>query len=203
MSAPVVAHAVSLQRCQCRRSALCSAELPPSAQSQPAELTVSGHAGIPGCLWRSPAASVADLQYPSVCHQQPSKWFLSPERRLLELSTEIKQGENQLLIYMEALQRGCPNLEVLRLLNLVWSPKSGRRCSPEPPGFFELREQCLATSSYSFVSDAVSLRLLRDTPKLRVLDLRVCYRGSPGASVSFPVQTCRACILAYTAALRT
>ncbi|XP_053571479.1 F-box/LRR-repeat protein 6 isoform X2 [Bombina bombina] len=106
--------------------------------------------------------------------------------KILELNTEIKQGESHLQICIEALQSGCPKLEVLRLLNLVWSPKSGSRCSPEAPGFVELHELCLATSSYSFVSDTVCQKLLRDSSKLQVLDLRGCYRVTPEGICKLP-----------------
>ncbi|KAM4687937.1 F-box/LRR-repeat protein 6 isoform 1-T2 [Discoglossus pictus] len=102
-----------------------------------------------------------------------------PELKVLELNTEMKQGESHVQICIETLQSGCPKLEVLRLLNLVWSPKSGGRSTQEAPGFVKLQELCLATSSYSFVNDAVCQRLLRDSTDLRVLDLRGCYRITP------------------------
>ncbi|OCT77356.1 hypothetical protein XELAEV_18032558mg [Xenopus laevis] len=109
-----------------------------------------------------------------------------PELRVLELSTEIKQGESHLQICIETLQTGCPKLEVLRLLNLVWSPKSGGRCVSEALGFVHLQELCLATSSYSFVSDSVCQRLLRDSAHLKILDLRGCYRVTPGGICQLP-----------------
>ncbi|KAE8600029.1 hypothetical protein XENTR_v10017442, partial [Xenopus tropicalis] len=109
-----------------------------------------------------------------------------PELRVLELNTEMKQGESHLQICIETLQTGCPKLEVLRLLNLVWSPKSGGCRASESRGFEHLQELCLATSSYSFVSDSVCQRLLCDSSHLKILDLRGCYRVTPHGICQLP-----------------
>ncbi|CAH2284688.1 Hypothetical predicted protein, partial [Pelobates cultripes] len=109
-----------------------------------------------------------------------------PDLRVLELNTEMKQGCDDLSFCIESLQTGCPKLEVLRLLNLVWSSKSISRRSEENPGFTELQELCLATSNYSFVSDTVCKRLLRDSTKLKMLDLRGCYRVTPQGICDLP-----------------
>uniref|UniRef100_A0A803JIV2 F-box domain-containing protein n=1 Tax=Xenopus tropicalis TaxID=8364 RepID=A0A803JIV2_XENTR len=78
------------------------------------------------------------------------------------------------------------SLTVLRLLNLVWSPKSGGCRASESRGFEHLQELCLATSSYSFVSDSVCQRLLCDSSHLKILDLRGCYRVTPHGICQLP-----------------
>uniref|UniRef100_A0A8C5PJ38 F-box and leucine rich repeat protein 6 n=2 Tax=Leptobrachium leishanense TaxID=445787 RepID=A0A8C5PJ38_9ANUR len=109
-----------------------------------------------------------------------------PELRLLEVNTEIKQGGSDLPVCIESLQVGCPKLEVLRLLNLVCSPKSLNRRLADLPGFVDLQELCLATSTYSLVNDSTCKRLLRDSSKLKVLDLRGCLKVTPQGICDLP-----------------
>ncbi|XP_069077207.1 F-box/LRR-repeat protein 6 [Pleurodeles waltl] len=108
------------------------------------------------------------------------------ELRFLEVTTEIKQGTDYLDLSIEALQAGCPKLQVLRLLNVIWSPRSRSRNIPSDLGFPELEELSLATSSFSFIGDDECLRILQTSTKLRVLDLRGCYRVSPNSLQQLP-----------------
>ncbi|XP_067824826.1 F-box/LRR-repeat protein 6 isoform X2 [Heptranchias perlo] len=98
------------------------------------------------------------------------------ELRLLEVNTEIKQTNPYFQFCIEMLQAGCPKLRVLRLLNLTWFPKACTMIVSPEVGFSELEELCLATSSFSLVTDEVLVKLLRLSSRLRTLDLRGCYR---------------------------
>ncbi|XP_072458816.1 F-box/LRR-repeat protein 6 isoform X2 [Notamacropus eugenii] len=109
-----------------------------------------------------------------------------PQLQLLEVDTGMKPNSQHFRIHIEALQAGCPQLQVLRLLNLVWSPKVGGRGVPLGPGFPELQELCLATSTITYVSDEILHRLLHASPHLRVLDLRGCGLLTPAGLASLP-----------------
>ncbi|XP_027713536.1 F-box/LRR-repeat protein 6 [Vombatus ursinus] len=109
-----------------------------------------------------------------------------PQLQLLEVDTGIKPNSQHFQLHIEALQTGCPRLQVLRLLNLVWSPKMGGRGVALGPGFPDLEELCLATSTITYVSDEVLHRLLHGSPHLRVLDLRGCARLTPAGLASLP-----------------
>ncbi|XP_043832518.1 F-box/LRR-repeat protein 6 [Dromiciops gliroides] len=109
-----------------------------------------------------------------------------PQLQLLEVDTGIKPNNQHFQLHIEALQAGCPQLQVLRLLNLVWSPKMGGRGVAMGPGFPDLEELCLATSTITYVSDEVLYRLLHRSPRLRVLDLRGCARLTPAGLSSLP-----------------
>lgn len=80
----------------------------------------------------------------------------------------------------------CSRLQVLRLLNVSWQARPVPRTSTGASGFPELQELCLATSRYSSVNDNVCQRLLKDSSKLRVLDLRGCYKISPKGLSELP-----------------
>uniref|UniRef100_A0A674K606 F-box and leucine rich repeat protein 6 n=1 Tax=Terrapene triunguis TaxID=2587831 RepID=A0A674K606_9SAUR len=83
----------------------------------------------------------------------------------------------------------CPHLfpfQVLRLLNMVWSPKPSPRFVPTSLGFPQLEELCLASTSYSFISDGVLQKILQASTRLRVLDLRGCFRVTPKGLQELP-----------------
>ncbi|XP_068789671.1 F-box/LRR-repeat protein 6 isoform X2 [Struthio camelus] len=52
-----------------------------------------------------------------------------PGLRLLEVNTEIKQSSQHFQVPVEQLQAACPQLQVLRLLNVIWSPKTWSSCT--------------------------------------------------------------------------
>lgn len=106
--------------------------------------------------------------------------------RLLEVNTEIKQSSQHLQLSVEQLQAACQQLQVLRLLNVIWSVKPSSRSAPTSLGFPHLEELCLATTSYSFVSDSVLQKILQASTRLRVLDLRGCFRVTPKGLQELP-----------------
>lgn len=111
-----------------------------------------------------------------------------PQLQVLEVSTGMSCNSTPLQLPVEALQKGCPRLQVLRLLNLIWLPKPCGRGMPQGPGFPNLEELCLAGSSCNFVSNEVLGRLLHCSPKLRLLDLRGCARVTPSGLCDLPCQ---------------
>ncbi|XP_006989416.1 F-box/LRR-repeat protein 6 isoform X2 [Peromyscus maniculatus bairdii] len=112
-----------------------------------------------------------------------------PQLQVLEVSTGMNCNSTPLQLPVEALQKGCPRLQVLRLLNLIWLPKPcGRGGVPQGPGFPSLEELCLAGSTCNFVSNEVLGRLLHCSPKLRLLDLRGCARITPTGLCDLPCQ---------------
>ncbi|XP_036137106.1 F-box/LRR-repeat protein 6 [Molossus molossus] len=111
-----------------------------------------------------------------------------PQLQLLEVSTGINRNNTPLQLPVEALQRGCPQLQVLRLLNLVWLPKPSGRAVTPGPGFPSLEELCLAGSTCNSVSNEALGRLLHGSPLLRLLDLRGCARITPAGLHDLPCQ---------------
>ncbi|XP_023364167.1 F-box/LRR-repeat protein 6 isoform X3 [Otolemur garnettii] len=117
-----------------------------------------------------------------------------PQLQVLEVSTGINRNSTPLQLPVEALQRGCPQLQpglhpqVLRLLNLVWLPKPSGRGVARGPGFPRLEELCLASFACNFVSNEVLGRLLHGSPNLRLLDLRGCARITPAGLRDLPCQ---------------
>ncbi|XP_028356527.1 F-box/LRR-repeat protein 6 isoform X4 [Physeter macrocephalus] len=111
-----------------------------------------------------------------------------PQLQLLEVSTGLNHNSTPLQLPVEALQKGCPQLQVLRLLNLMWLPKPSGRAMTPGPGFPRLEELCLASSTCNFVSNEVLDRLLHGSPHLRLLDLRGCARITPAGLHDLPCQ---------------
>ncbi|XP_021531696.1 F-box/LRR-repeat protein 6 isoform X1 [Aotus nancymaae] len=109
-----------------------------------------------------------------------------PQLQLLEVSSDISRNSIPLQLPVEALQKACPQLQVLRLLNLTWLPKPPGRGAAPGPGFPSLEELCLASSTCNFVSNEVLGRLLHGSPKLRLLDLRGCGRITPAGLQDLP-----------------
>ncbi|KAG2465160.1 FBXL6 protein, partial [Polypterus senegalus] len=112
-----------------------------------------------------------------------------PELQLLEINNTLQRDYSdyrQFQLGIEALQLGCPKLQVLRLLNLLWLPKSSRASAFCTAGFPHLEELCLATSFFSFVEDQILHRILHESHSLRVLDLRGCYRITPTGLAKLP-----------------
>ncbi|XP_021105943.1 F-box/LRR-repeat protein 6 isoform X1 [Heterocephalus glaber] len=109
-----------------------------------------------------------------------------PHLQVLEVSTSINHNNTPLQLPIEALQKGCPQLQVLRLLNLTWLPKPSGRGVALGPGFPSLEELCLASSTCNFVSNEVLGRLLHGSPNLRLLDLRGCTRITPAGLHDLP-----------------
>ncbi|KAM3928271.1 F-box/LRR-repeat protein 6 isoform 1-T2 [Leptodactylus fuscus] len=109
-----------------------------------------------------------------------------PELRVLEVNRGIQDRTKEVHVCAEELQASCPKLEVLRLLNVIFSLKSKSSLSLESPGFCRLQELCLATSTFSLINDGFCKRLLRDCTQLKVLDLRGCYKVTPEVISDLP-----------------
>ncbi|XP_006038357.1 F-box/LRR-repeat protein 6 [Alligator sinensis] len=109
-----------------------------------------------------------------------------PGLRLLEVNRDIKQSSQRFQLPVEQLQAASPELQVLRLLNVIWSPKPSPRAAPATLGFPQLEELCLATTVLSFVTDGVLRQLLWASARLRMLDLRGCFRVTPKGLQELP-----------------
>ncbi|KAL0962604.1 hypothetical protein UPYG_G00342430 [Umbra pygmaea] len=99
-----------------------------------------------------------------------------PELQLLEINTKLDSGYCQLPICIQALQNGCPKLKTFRMLNVIPVPKMTRKGSSCTSGFPLLEELCMATTAVSFMTDQDLTKILYNSTKLRVLDLRGCSR---------------------------
>ncbi|XP_036779000.1 F-box/LRR-repeat protein 6 isoform X3 [Manis pentadactyla] len=119
---------------------------------------------------------------------QHSMGSCCPQLQVLEVSTGISRNSTPLQLPVEALQKGCPQLQVLRLLNLMWLPKPSGRVVIPGPGFPSLEELCVASSTCNFVSNETLGRLLHGSPNLRLLDLRGCARITPAGLHDLPCQ---------------
>ncbi|KAI1902014.1 hypothetical protein AGOR_G00040350 [Albula goreensis] len=111
-----------------------------------------------------------------------------PELKLLEINTKLDSGYCQLPICIQALQSGCPKLQVFRMLNVTAMPKTARKGHCSTSGFPHLEELCIASSSLSFIMDSDLITLLHGSPNLRVLDLRGCARITATALSTLPCQ---------------
>ncbi|XP_077022620.1 F-box/LRR-repeat protein 6 isoform X2 [Tamandua tetradactyla] len=98
-----------------------------------------------------------------------------PQLQVLEVGTGLSPNTTPLQLPVEALQKGCPQLQ-----------PSGR--GAPGPGFPSLEELCLASSTSNFVSNEVLGRLLHGSPSLRLLDLRGCARVTPAGLCNLPCQ---------------
>ncbi|XP_054023511.1 F-box/LRR-repeat protein 6 [Dryobates pubescens] len=124
---------------------------------------------------------------------------LCPQLQLLEL--DMGPGgcsglAPPLLLPVEGLQGACPQLKVLRLLNVTLDPRPCR----QPPagaacpgggvasaGFPQLVELSLASpEGGSGIGDLLLQRLLHRSPGLRLLDLRGCARVTPRGLLDLP-----------------
>ncbi|XP_066846968.1 F-box/LRR-repeat protein 6 isoform X6 [Anser cygnoides] len=108
-----------------------------------------------------------------------------PQLQLLEVDAGQQRSPHPLQVPVEQLQAACPQLQVLRLLNVSWWPRAAPRL-PLAPGFPQLQELSLATTTGGGAGDAVLQRLLRASARLRLLDLRGCARVSPRALLRLP-----------------
>ncbi|KAG7458282.1 hypothetical protein MATL_G00236550 [Megalops atlanticus] len=111
-----------------------------------------------------------------------------PELKLLEINTKLDGGYCQLPICIQALQRGCPKLQVFRMLNVTPMPKTSRKASCSTSGFPHLEELCMASSSMSFITNQDLNTLLHGSPNLRVLDVRNCTRITPAVLSTLPCE---------------
>ncbi|XP_071356235.1 F-box/LRR-repeat protein 6 [Trachinotus anak] len=109
-----------------------------------------------------------------------------PDLELLEVNTRLDSKDCELPVYIQALQMACPKLKTFRMLNVRPLHKTMRNGADSTPGFPLLEELCIATTSYSYMTDKDLWEILFGSPRLRVLDLRGCSRITPSGLATLP-----------------
>ncbi|XP_070702096.1 F-box/LRR-repeat protein 6 [Pempheris klunzingeri] len=109
-----------------------------------------------------------------------------PDLELLEVNTKLDSKDCELPIYIQALQTACPKLKTFRMLNVRPLHKTMRNGADTPLGFPLLEELCIATTSYSYMTDKDLWDILFGSTRLRVLDLRGCSRITPAGLAALP-----------------
>ncbi|XP_078123563.1 F-box/LRR-repeat protein 6 [Sander vitreus] len=109
-----------------------------------------------------------------------------PDLELLEVNTKLDSKGCELPICIQALQMACPKLKTFRMLNVRPLHKMMRNGADSTLGFPLLEELCIATTSYSYMTDKDLWDILFGSPRLRVLDLRGCSRITPFGLATLP-----------------
>lgn len=109
-----------------------------------------------------------------------------PDLEVLEVNTKLDSKDCELPICIQALQMACPKLKTFRMLNVRPLHKTMRNGADSTLGFPLLEELCIATTSYSYMTDKDLRDILFGSTKLRVLDLRGCSRITPSGLVTLP-----------------
>ncbi|XP_061903137.1 F-box/LRR-repeat protein 6 [Entelurus aequoreus] len=109
-----------------------------------------------------------------------------PGLELLEINTKLDSKDGELSICIQALQAACPDLKIFRMLNIRPLHKTMRTSAEVSLGFPLLEELCIATTSYSYLNDKDLWEILFGSPRLRVLDLRGCWRITPAGLAALP-----------------
>ncbi|KAM9838943.1 F-box/LRR-repeat protein 6 [Aulostomus maculatus] len=109
-----------------------------------------------------------------------------PDLELLEVNTKLDSKDCELPVCIQALQVACPKLKTFRMLNVRPLHKTMRNGAESTPGFPLLEELCIATTSYSYMSDKDLWDILFGSTRLRVLDLRGCSRITPSGLAALP-----------------
>ncbi|XP_049821384.1 F-box/LRR-repeat protein 6 isoform X2 [Aethina tumida] len=115
-----------------------------------------------------------------------------PNLQLLDISNIRTFAHNTALLHVEKLQIGCPKLRVLRITNSqIWLAPASLPQQMASPGFPMLEELSLAgsedkiTTSRSMDDDGIE-RLLKNSTKLRLLDVRGCSKLTDSGLVRVP-----------------
>uniref|UniRef100_A0A3P8VHC5 F-box and leucine rich repeat protein 6 n=1 Tax=Cynoglossus semilaevis TaxID=244447 RepID=A0A3P8VHC5_CYNSE len=109
-----------------------------------------------------------------------------PDLEFLEVNKKLDSKDCVLTICIQALQAACPKLKTFRLLNVRPIQKTKHKNADLMKGFPLLEELCIATTSYSYMTDNDLLDILFSSTKLRVLDLRGCSRITPSGLANLP-----------------
>ncbi|KAM7384657.1 hypothetical protein PAMA_011824 [Pampus argenteus] len=109
-----------------------------------------------------------------------------PDLEFLEVNTKLDSKECEFPVCIQALQIACPKLKIFRMLNVRPLHKTMRNGAELTSGFPLLEELCIATTSYSYMTDKDLLDILFGSTKLRVLDLRGCSRITPAGLATLP-----------------
>uniref|UniRef100_A0A3B4XZE0 F-box and leucine rich repeat protein 6 n=1 Tax=Seriola lalandi dorsalis TaxID=1841481 RepID=A0A3B4XZE0_SERLL len=105
-----------------------------------------------------------NFQYSEVRHRQVKQAFL------------VENAEHRLQV----------SFMTFRMLNVRPLHKTTRSGADSAAGFPLLEELCIATTSYSYMTDKDLLDILFSSTKLRVLDLRGCSRITPSGLATLP-----------------
>ncbi|CAK6971561.1 F-box/LRR-repeat protein 6 isoform X2 [Scomber scombrus] len=109
-----------------------------------------------------------------------------PDLEFLEVNKKLDSKDCELPICIQALQIACPKLKTFRMLNVRLLHRTMRNGAELTSGFPLLEELCIATTSYSYMTDKDLLDILFSSTKLRVLDLRGCSRITPAGLATLP-----------------
>uniref|UniRef100_A0A3Q2XU84 F-box and leucine rich repeat protein 6 n=1 Tax=Hippocampus comes TaxID=109280 RepID=A0A3Q2XU84_HIPCM len=109
-----------------------------------------------------------------------------PDLELLEVNTKLDSKDGELPLCVQALQMACPKLKTFRMLNVRPLQKNMRNGAELALGFPLLEELCIATTSYSYMTDKYLWDVLFGSPRLRVLDLRGCSRITSEGLAALP-----------------
>ncbi|XP_047460265.1 F-box/LRR-repeat protein 6 [Mugil cephalus] len=109
-----------------------------------------------------------------------------PDLELLEVNNKLDSKQCELPLCLQALQRACPKLKTFRMLNVTPMHKTKSNAADSTPGFPLLEELCIASTSYSYMTDKDLWDILFDSTRLRVLDLRGCSRITPSGLAALP-----------------
>ncbi|KAI4460277.1 f-box/tpr repeat protein pof3 [Holotrichia oblita] len=116
-----------------------------------------------------------------------------PNLQLLDISNIRTFAHNTALLHIEKIQSGCPKLRVLRITNSqIWLAPATVAEQIASPGFPMLEELSLAgieddqTTTARSVDDDGIERILKNSTKLRLLDIRGCIRLTDSGLVKVP-----------------
>ncbi|XP_076347621.1 F-box/LRR-repeat protein 6-like isoform X2 [Tachypleus tridentatus] len=126
--------------------------------------------------------------------------------RLEELDiSNLKVLGGSLVLFLEKLQHGCPNLRILRVTNSPLSLSSVSLAKQaQSPGFQELEELSIALDSdyQSGLNDIGLERITKKSHKLKLLDVRGCRNISVSGLIRVPAWNIQYLYLAQSAAAR-
>ncbi|XP_025835430.1 F-box/LRR-repeat protein 6-like isoform X2 [Agrilus planipennis] len=112
--------------------------------------------------------------------------------QLLDISNIRTFSHNTALLRVERLQNGCPKLRVLRITNSeIWLAPASIPEQMSSPGFPNLEELSLAgleaqqATARTIDNDGIE-RILKNSTKLRLLDVRGCIRLTDSGLVKVP-----------------
>lgn len=111
-----------------------------------------------------------------------------PDLEFLEVNKKLDSKDCELPVCIQGLQTACPKLKTFRMLNVRPLHKTMRAGADSTSGFPLLEELCIATTSYSNMTDRELWHILFGSTKLRVLDLRGCSRITPLGLAALPCQ---------------
>ncbi|XP_077447339.1 F-box/LRR-repeat protein 6 [Stigmatopora argus] len=109
-----------------------------------------------------------------------------PNLELLEVNTMLDSQNCELRICTQALQSACPKLKTFRMMNVSPLHKNVQISGQLHAGFPLLEELCIATTSYSYMTDKYLQDILFGSPRLRVLDLRGCTSITSDGLLALP-----------------